>query len=404
VKGPRVVVIGAGAMGVSAGWHLLQQGAGDVTIIESGESPAVGTTFAGAGFVDLWSTVFDGHFSPEALPLQTYSIDLYRRIAERDSQVQLRERGTLFIALSDQEQAETLEPLLKHPLAHPSTREVSPREIHELTRLVDASAVHSGVLHATGIQVEASAAVTALADWFAELGGRLVTGATATSVVAGDAGVEGVRTTTDFFEADAVVLACGAWTNKLLQPFGIRLPLERYVATRIITPPVGAPADMPTLEIGEFSALWMRGAGSALTYGNTAGYRPWISARDGEPSRRPELEALAKACVDDVSARMARVMPGVDLSASTWVQGTICYTPDRTFLTGAVPEVPGLFVSAGCNEGFVSHAPGLGRALADLVVEGVTDFADVSPYRVDRFGKHTYIDEEALPASPWAAA
>lgn len=404
MTGPRVVVVGAGAMGVAAAWHLVRRGASEVTLVESTDTPAGGTTFAGAGFVDLWSTVFDGHFSPEALPLQRYSIDLYRRVAERDARVQMRERGTLFIALSEQERVEALDPLLEHPQVDPRTRPVSAQEVHELTGLVDASAVHSGVLHATGIQIEASAAVAALADWFTELGGRLLTGVSATAVVAGESGVEGVLTSGGVLEADAVVLACGAWTNELLAQFGVSLPLQRYVATRIITPSVGAPKDIPTLELGELSALWMRGAGSALTYGNTAGYRPWITTERGEPARRPELAALARACVEDVSSRMARVMPGVDLSASSWRQGIICYTPDRTFLTGAVPGVPGLFVSAGCNEGFVSHAPGLGRALADLVIDGTTDVADLSPYRVDRFGLRAEVDDAALPLSPWAAA
>jgi glycine/D-amino acid oxidase-like deaminating enzyme len=97
---------------------------------------------------------------------------------------------------------------------------------------------------------------------------------------------------------------------------------------------------------------------------------------------------------------LAPVMPGVDLSPTSWRQGLPCYTPDRQFITGQVPGVDGLFLSAGCNESFVTHGPGLGRALAQTVLTGGSDFADLSDYRLDRFDLRGAVELE-LAASPW---
>ena len=64
--------------------------------------------------------------------------------------------------------------------------------------------------------------------------------------------------------------------------------------------------------------------------------------------------------------------------------GLPAYTPDGRHLLGAVAAVQGFYVVGGDNEAGISHGPGLGKLLAELVVAGRTS-QDISAYRLDRF-------------------
>jgi 4-methylaminobutanoate oxidase (formaldehyde-forming) len=71
-------------------------------------------------------------------------------------------------------------------------------------------------------------------------------------------------------------------------------------------------------------------------------------------------------------------------------------TPDGQHIVGPVPNLVGFYVISGCNVGGLSISPGLGRALADLILDGRTE-PDLSPYYVERFGD-SYQDAGRLAA------
>ena len=64
--------------------------------------------------------------------------------------------------------------------------------------------------------------------------------------------------------------------------------------------------------------------------------------------------------------------------------GVPCFTDDDLFIAGAVPGNQGLYIMAGCNEGGVTHGPGLGKMTADLIVDGRSPWHR-NEYRIDRF-------------------
>jgi len=74
-------------------------------------------------------------------------------------------------------------------------------------------------------------------------------------------------------------------------------------------------------------------------------------------------------------------------------------TPDRTFLAGPVPGADGLYVIAGDNEMGVTHGPGLGRLMAEVIDAGGSDWVDASRYRLDRFEPGAFPDEKAVAAA-----
>jgi hypothetical protein len=59
----------------------------------------------------------------------------------------------------------------------------------------------------------------------------------------------------------------------------------------------------------------------------------------------------------------------------------------------------GLYVIAGDNEVGVTHGPGLGRLMAEVIQAGGSDWVDVSRYRLDRFEPGAFPDEKAVAAA-----
>lgn len=70
----------------------------------------------------------------------------------------------------------------------------------------------------------------------------------------------------------------------------------------------------------------------------------------------------------------------------------------RRVYIGAVPEVDGLWALAGDGESGITHGPGMGRLVGDLIT-GRTPFTDPEPFRLDRVDLAAYPDEAAMVAA-----
>ena len=398
-----VVVVGAGILGTSVAYHLLERGVGRVTVLEGGTAAAA-TSGAGAGFVGLWAAGYADFFTSGDLELEQYGIDFYQRLAADHAEVECKVNGNLYLATDEAGWEKWVEPVLGHPFAPAGTRKLAPHEVAEVTGgVIPAGGVHGGVLHPGGIQISAGRATRALAARVRALGGEIREHTRVTGFLLSGGAVTGVTTDAGAVRARQVVLACGAWSNELLEPLDRVLPLLRVVATRVVSPPSGVPATMPTVMIPDHYGLWLRAHRGGLTWGNGDGYSPSFEL-DGVvgDTIRPDRPELVERLTAKLAPRLRDLVPGHDTSIGWWLQGVPCMTPDRRFLAGPVPGVGGLYVLGGDNEAGVTHGPGLGRLLAEMVAAGGSDWIDPSPYRLDRFEPGRFTTErdiaDAMPA------
>jgi glycine/D-amino acid oxidase-like deaminating enzyme len=65
-------------------------------------------------------------------------------------------------------------------------------------------------------------------------------------------------------------------------------------------------------------------------------------------------------------------------------------------VVGELTSVPGLYVLAGDNYAGVTHAPGAGRLLAELVTGAPDPSVDTYPYRPERFNGQYRTGAEVL--------
>ncbi len=173
----------------------------------------------------------------------------------------------------------------------------------------------------------------------------------------------------EWLDADAVVVAAGAWSGQLLRTAGMRVPLETQRGYHLtLSSPNIAPRCPVTVSEEKVYATPMRGG---LRIAGTVEF----AGLDAEPNwqRAKRLEAVAQ-----------RMYPGLEYAqASEWMGHRPCL-PDSLPMIGPVPALPGVFAAFGHGHNGMTSGPVTGKLIADLVTGRSTPF-DLSPYRVDRF-------------------
>jgi sarcosine oxidase len=176
--------------------------------------------------------------------------------------------------------------------------------------------------------------------------------------------------------AGQVIVAADAWTNRLLEPFGRRLPLtitkEQVTYVAAPDPSAFAPDRFPVW-------IWMDDPSfyGFPTYGEAG---PKIAQDCGGQATNPETRTFERdeAAYQRTRRFLEQRLPGAvgpDLST---------LTPDRDFVVDRLPEAPGINVLLGAAHGF-KFASVLGRIAAELALEGTTPSAhELDAFKVDR--------------------
>ena len=408
-----VIVVGGGIQGLSAGIHLLENGAGSVRLLER-DGLCEATTAAGAGFVGLWAMA--PPYDRRELDVERYGIEYYRSLDEAGHDLEFGQNGLLFVAADEKALAmiegtwrkqDHLRSVRKGPAAEldPEPVLIEPARVEELTGgTVRADGIVAGAFQAGAAQVHAPRAGAAMASRFTELGGRIETRRPVSELIVEGEKVRGVKTSPGVVESDTVVLAAGAWSNHLLAPTGLFLASVPLLASRIVTEPLDVAREMPvTFLVGmtpTMPLLWLRSHNGALLWGGVYLGDPREDlVGEPLPDRFDETALGGVADCQQVATEVADYVPALGRYRKMVVKhGAPCYTPDHRALIGPAPGLQGLWVMTGDNEAGVTHGPGFGKVLADHIVHGSSEIADLDAWRIDRFDED-YADDVAVAAA-----
>jgi D-amino-acid dehydrogenase len=183
--------------------------------------------------------------------------------------------------------------------------------------------------------------------------------------------VTGVRTDRGKIEAEAVVVALGSYTPKLVRPFGIRLPVypvKGYSITMPVSDDAGAPV---STVMDETYKIAITRLGTRIRVGGTAEIAGYDLAL--RPSRRGPL-------VHSVTDLFGT---GGDIGQATFWCGLRPMTPDGPPVIGRT-AVDGLFLNTGHGTLGWTMACGSGRVIADIV-SGRNPEIDVRDLSISRY-------------------
>ncbi|MCI0158476.1 FAD-binding oxidoreductase [Leifsonia shinshuensis] len=346
---PRVVIVGDGVAGAATAFALARRGAA-VTIVDAG---LVGrATDAGAGIVQPWSTSSDGEF----YELYSAGADFYPELIERLAEAGVHEigyrRSGALVVNRDASVIDEVEQRVRRRAATSRTagevRTVDPGAARELfPPLADG---YHGLHIAGGARVDGRALRAGLLDAAAAHGATRVEAA-AELTGGGAVTVDGAA-----LPADAIVVAAGAWTDRVLRPLGVRVRVEpqrgqlvhlRVDADTRSWPSVHpvAPHYLVAFDAGRIVAGATRETGSGFDARVTAA---------GERQVLDDALALAPglAGASVIETRVGlRPLPEGDLPT-----------------VGPVDGRPGIYVNTGFGAGGLTMGPLVGDLLAERVI------------------------------------
>ena len=180
--------------------------------------------------------------------------------------------------------------------------------------------------------------------------------------------VIGVRTPQGPVRCSAVVVCAGLWSRHLVRPLDVVLPLYPAEHFYAVTEPVAI--DIPIVRDPDHGVYIKPDAGRALVGCFERHAKPL------DPNSLPADFAFDELPFDMdhflpyFEAATQRLPPLASVGVRTWFNGPESFTPDGRYILGETPEVRRLFVAAGFNSIGIQSAGGVGRAIADWVVDG----------------------------------
>jgi glycine/D-amino acid oxidase-like deaminating enzyme len=394
-----IVVIGAGAFGLSAAWHLAKLGAGRVVVLDR-FAPGSQTSPRAAG---LFKRVQTDETRTRVMEL---SIEKVLRFEQNTGvPLDVERSGSLLLARTPEHAA-----FLRHEAER--SREwdvelemVDNAEARRLAPYLDPSDVLAACYIPGDVYIEEPAAL--LRAWLAALdllSLPVLDNTRVTGIRTKDGAVRGVVTERGNIETECVLDAAGAWARIVGALAGSEVPVVPVRHQLYITDPLpGIPADYPILRIID-SAVYARPARGGLMLGRFEPDPLPVDVRSQPDDFTIADTPLDFAVLERATATVERAIPIVrDSTVAEHRGGLFTMTADGRFLTGPVPGIRGLWAASGCNGSGFSNAPALGQLLAEWIIEGSPsiDLASLSP---ERFAGNPPDDERLVRDCVWQYA
>ncbi len=354
----KVVIIGAGVAGLGIGWRLLQAGCA-VTILERAQ-PATGASWAAAGMLAVTAELEDAVEAERALALRAnglwpgFTAELE---AASGRSIFFSRVGALLVA-ADAAALEVMQAREQDEL-----RILDGREARALVPLLGETA--GGLWSPREAHVDNRALGEALAIAFLKAGGILYPNEAAVKIEAGPVVLSPYR----HYEADAVVIAAGAWSG-LLRDIPIA-PVKGEVIA--LAPPPGAVLPGPVVW-GEGVYCVPRphmGESGRLLVGATVQDEGFDTSPT--PQARDQLRKAAQTLMPSLKGWSV---------AEHWA-GLRPKSPDGLPLLGPT-ATGGVFVAGGQYRNGILFAPAIAREMADIVLGKGAVIADFDPRRFSR--------------------
>jgi len=404
----KVVVLGAGVIGVTSAWYLARAGH-EVTVIDRQAAPALETSFANAGEVSPgYSAPWAGPGVPakavkwlfmQHAPLiiqprpdlkklewvlrmlgncnaAAYAVNKSRmvRLAEysRDCLIALRgETGIQY----DQRMQGTLQLFRTQKQVDAAYKDIAvlkeggvPFEVLDAEGCIAAEPglaasrdKIAGGLRLPGDETgDCFKFTNGLADMAAALGVTFRYGVSIDRLVQSGGRIAAVETSQGPVTADAFVLALGSYSPALAAPLGMRLPVYPVKGYSITVPIVDADRAPVSTVMDESHKIAITRLGDRIRVGGMAE----LSGFDN--SLHPRRRATLEHSVEDLFAGAG------DQTRATFWCGLRPMTPDGTPIVGR-STVPNLYLNTGHGTLGWTMAAGSGRVIADMVSGGVPE-------------------------------
>jgi len=219
-----------------------------------------------------------------------------------------------------------------------------------------------------GHTVEPMLLVKGLARHFEQSGG-IILQREAWGIETGPDGPRRLETDQGAIDVDILVIAAGAFSNRLTANLGSPVPLQGERGYHVTIANSGISLNSPVF-VNTYKFIATPMAPGIRVAGTTE-----FGGLDTEPNF-----ARARTLIHHAK----RMLPGIDTADVSEWSGLRPTLPDSLPVIGPSPHLPNLFFAFGHQHIGLTSGPKTGRLLAGLVA-GRTSNIDLTPFRVDRF-------------------
>jgi sarcosine oxidase subunit beta len=379
MNGADVVVVGAGVVGASVAFHLAERGVD--TLVLDREGPAAGSTARSGALIRAhYPTALEADLAWESLT--GYFEPWSERVGGGCGFTR-----TGFAYLVGEENVEAL----RHNVALQrsvgvETEIVGAEELGELDAALHTNDITLAAYEPRGGYADPTATTVGLLRAAQARGARFERRRATALLERGDR-IRGVRTDGGTLEAEAVVLASGAWSVSLAGSVGLNVPIRpARVRVALFERPYELPTHLTLIDTME--GFYARPAAERATLVGSRDSLEWLSGPD-EPTPEPDA-----AFVEGASRKMGHRIPalaGAPYRAGR--SGILDMTPDgRPILGPSGPD--GLFLAVGWSGTGFKKAPAVGAEIARWVADGVPRRRELESYDLARFEEGAQIQGE----------
>ena len=395
MTGPKVVIIGAGVVGAALVDELSARGWDDITLVDQGELPAPGGSTSHAP-----GLVFQVNSARVMSELARYTVDKLGAMSNDEGPCYLPV-GSLEVATTPERVAELHRRQGWLAASGIESTVLDADATVEAYPLLDPDVVLGGLFNPSDGLVKAVRAVDAQTRRAATRGVRLVPRTTVQSVSTTAGRVTGVVVSiasdveTMELPADVVVCCAGIWGPRIAAMVGMTLPLTPLVHQLAWTTPLPALAGqtaeavLPILRHQD-QDLYYRERFDTLGVGYY-GHRPIpVNPADiGVPVAGRPMPSVQEFTPDDFTEAWKQtqvLLPATrDAELVDGINGLFSFTTDNLPLLGPSPDVEGFWVAEAV---WVTHSAGVGRAMAEWIIDGQCSSFDLHECDVNRFESH----------------
>ncbi len=385
----RVVIIGGGVAGCSIAYHLARYGWNDVVLLDRSELTS-GSTFHSAGLVgQLRSSV-------ALTKMMMYGSELYGQLARETGQDPgWHPVGSLRLASSRERMEE-----LKRQIGGAQTfglpmELISPQRAQELFPLMNLDGVLGAVWLPTDGYLDPSNLAYTLAIGARNRGVKIFTHARVETITRDKLRVRSVVTDQGEIQCDYIVNAAGIWANEIGEMVGVNVPLIPMAHQYLITKQLrDVPRNLPQMRDPDLLIYFREEVGGLVMGGYERHPKPW--ALDGIPrdfNHQLLPEDLPR--FEEIMTNAIHRVPVMEHAPiSKFINGPEAFTPDGEFILGE-SDVRGFFVAAGfCAHG-IAGAGGVGKMMAEWIIEGEPSL-DLWRMDIRRFGQQSTSQQYTL--------
>ena len=381
----RVVIIGGGAVGCSALYHLTELGVTDVALIERDELTA-GSTWHAAGNCPNFSTSWN------LIKLQRHSTKLYADLARLTGyDINYHVTGSIRIAHKPDRVDE-----FRHVVSQARAQGIdfemlSPAEVKAKHPYLETGDVLAGLWDPYDGDIDPAQLTQAMAKGARDKGAEVYRNTKVTAIERTASGEWRITTDKGTITAEKVINAAGYRGGEIAAMVGVYLPIvtlsHQYMVTEDIPELVARGTERLPLVRDPDVSYYLRQERHSLLLGpyEWQATAHWL---DGIP------DEFANQLFDDDLDRLGDYIERAigqapilgTVGIKTVINGPIPYAPDGNPLMGPAPGLPGFYHACAFTFGIV-QAGGAGKSIAEWVVNGHPEW-DMWPLDSRRYLPH----------------